>query len=131
MSLQGKTFFVVSRANKAIDGICSRLRTKGIRIEFCTSGFQAISLLEKNLKTKALKFDLMIIFGDSDDMPVREVLNLTRVNINKKDLPIFIMDKASDTDTIIQLKNEGGNEYLVDFDDFSKILEKLAILLPN
>lgn len=127
--LSGKKIFVVSQPGKVIDGICSRLRTKGIGIELCTSGFQAISIIEKKVSREELLYDLLIIFGDSEDMPAREILNLTRLNVDNKKLPIFVMDKASDTDTIIQLRNEGADEYLVDFNDFSKILEKLSKLL--
>lgn len=68
----------------------------------------------------------MIIFKDSYDMPAREILNLTRINASKIALPILVMAEASNTDDIIELMNEGANEYLADFQDFSKLLAKLA-----
>jgi DNA-binding response OmpR family regulator len=124
MILKDKNFLVVSDPNAVIDGICSRLRTKGIGIEFCSSGFQAISNLERIINKKEKMYDLMIIFKDSYDMPAREILNLTRINASKIALPILVMAEASNTDDIIELMNEGANEYLADFQDFSKLLAK-------
>ena len=124
-SLDDKNFLIISESTPLIDGICSRLRTQGAKIEFCPSGFQAISLLEEKLKANPRPYDLAIITDECEDMPPREILGLMRVNIDKHKLPILIFGKERDPDAIMQLLYEEANGYLLDYKNFSKVIEKI------
>ncbi len=124
-SLKGKSILIVAEPNQMVDGICSRLRTLGVAIEYISSGFQAVSIIEKAAVIKSLEFNLIILFENCEDMPQREILNLIRLSSTAKVLPIICFSKEANVDEIKVMIQEGANGFLVDYDNFNKVLDKV------
>lgn len=116
-----------NRKNK----LSTRLRMLGYHTELISSGFQALNKLEE-MKEKNLKlYRLFLIIGDSEDMPGREILMLSReVKKDKNKLPILFVSKESDPDIIIQTLKEGANDYLVEGENEGPIVTKIQKLAP-
>lgn len=128
-SLRGKNILIVAEPGQMIDGICSRLRTQGVSIEFITSGFQAISMIEKDAKNPGMEFQLIILFENCLDMPQREVLNLVRLTYPAKKLPILCLSKETNVDDIKVMLQEGSSGFLVDYGNFNKVLDKIGSVI--
>jgi PleD family two-component response regulator len=125
-NLKGKTILIVAEPGQMIDGICSRLRTQGVAIEFISSGFQAVALIEKAVLRNSLVFNLVILFENCHDMPQREILNLVRLSSPINKLPILCMSKETDVADIKIILKEGSNDFLIDYDNFNKVLDKVT-----
>lgn len=128
-SLSGKSILIVAEPGQMVDGICSRLRTQGVAIEFISSGFQAVSILEKECNASHMSFNLVILFENCHDMPQREILNLVRLKYPVKKLPILCLSKESSVDEVMVMLEEGSSGFLVDYDNFNKVLEKISSLI--
>lgn len=110
------------RSNLAV-----KLRLMGYATEVSSSGFQAIHLLEEAQDFNLKAYRGLIITEDSEDMPGREIMLLVRNIMPSKDkFPIFYLSKITDPDEIIQIIHEGANEYIVAFENQSKIIEKIS-----
>lgn len=107
----------------------SRLRHTGYETEMVSSGFQAIHMVERATDNNKY-FTLVLIIEDSDDMPGREILNLLRAIADKKKLPILRMSKEKEPEAILEMMNEGANDFLVLTDNFQKLLLKVEKLAP-
>ena len=108
----------------------TRLRMLGYTPEVCSSGMQAISLLEKSDKAR-ITYRSILIIGDSEDMPGREVMLLMReIEKDKGTLPILIVDEDNDPENILQAIHEGANDYIVDVNNDVKIVKKLQKIAP-
>jgi DNA-binding response OmpR family regulator len=128
-NLKGKSILIVADPGQMIDGICSRLRTQGVAIEFISSGFQAVALIEKGALRKSLEFNLVILFENCYDMPQREILNLVRLSAPVNKLPILCMSKETEVTDIKVILKEGSNDFLIDYDNFNKVLDKVSSTL--
>ncbi len=129
ISLRGKNILIVAEPGQMIDGICSRLRTQGVSIEFISSGFQAVSMMEKDAETPSMEFQLIILFENCLDMPQREVLNLVRLSYLAKKLPILCLSKETNVDDIKVMLQEGSSGFLVDYGNFNKVLDKICSVI--
>jgi PleD family two-component response regulator len=108
----------------------SRLRMMGYATEMSASGFQAIHLLEAAQKQKK-SYRLILIVGDSEDMPGREILLLMRnINESKKSLPILYVHKDKDPDEILNIMKEGANDYIVEGPNDGQIVTKIKKYAP-
>jgi CheY-like chemotaxis protein len=112
------------------NNLSSRLRMMGYTTELISSGFQAIHLLEQSEKLKK-SYAIVIILGESEDMPGREVLLLSRQLVkNKNKLPILYINKDKDPDEILQIIKEGANDYIVEGQNDSQIVAKVQKFAP-
>lgn len=102
----------------------------GYSTELCSSGFQAIYLLEQSANLRK-SYAIVLILGESEDMPGREVLLLARqVNESKQKLPILYINKDRDPDEILQIIKEGANDYIVEGQSDSQIVAKIQKFAP-
>ncbi len=121
---------IVDQDHTRKNNISSRLRMMGYSTELSSSGFQAISLLEES-NTSSKVYKLVVIVGESEDMPGREILLLMRqVNDNKKRLPILFVNPENDPTHIIQVIKEGANDYIVETQNDGQIVTKIQKLAP-
>lgn len=106
--------------------LAMRLRLNGHKTELCSSGFQAIQLLESFGKEE--KYALMIIVGDPDDMPGREILLLARGVVKKAALPILfcVPDGVSEKESLTFV--DEGADLCVPRRAFGDLLEKIDLL---
>ncbi|MCF8058782.1 MAG: response regulator [Bacteriovoracaceae bacterium] len=112
------------------NNISSRLRMMGYTTELTSSGFHAISLLEKSNNSKKF-YKMIVILGESEDMPGREILLLMReVNESKKKLPILFVNPENDPDHILQVIREGANDYIVEIQNDGQIVSKVQKIAP-
>lgn len=113
------------------NNLSSRLRMIGYQTELISSGFQVLNKLEET-KDKGLKdYRLVLIIGDSEDMPGREILLLSReVRKDKSKLPILYVSSENDPNEILQTLKEGANDYLVVSDSEGPIVSKVQKLAP-
>jgi PleD family two-component response regulator len=113
------------------NNLSSKLRHVGYATELCSSGFHAVHLLEKIERDNSKCYRLILIIGDTADMPGREVLLLMRNVIESKNkLPILILHEDSDPDNILQTIKEGANDYIVDIENYGKVLTKVQKFAP-
>lgn len=113
------------------NNLSSRLRMIGYSTELISSGFQTLSLLEKSRDKKITNYRMVIIIGDSEDMPGREVLLLAReISKDKSKLPILYVARENDPDLIVQIIKEGANDYLVETSNEAPIVNKIQKLAP-
>ena len=73
-----------------------RLRLNGHDVELCSSGFRAVHLLEAE---KSQPYALVLIGGDAEDMPGREVLLLART---------IVKEKGSAPHSLLHVQRDGG-----------------------
>lgn len=112
------------------NNLSSRLRMMGYTTELSASGFHAISLLEESQK-RIKSYRLILILGDAEDMPGREILLLMRtINQNKTSLPILYVNEDKDPEEIIKVIKEGANDYIVDVQNEGQIVSKVKKFAP-
>lgn len=111
--------------------LATKLRLMGHATEVSSSGFHAIHLLEQAKDFKMKNYSGLIIVENSGDMPAREIMLLAR-NIfdNKLKFPILYLSKNNDPDEILQTIQEGANEYIIDFNNQTKVLDKVSKHIP-
>lgn len=111
--------------------LATKLRLMGHTTEVSSSGFQVIHLLEQAIAFKTKSYSGLIIAEDSEDMPAREIMLLTR-NLfkDKTHFPILFLSKNHDPNDILLTIQEGANEYIVDFENQAKVLEKTKKHFP-
>lgn len=103
----------------------------GYDTELMSSGFQVLHRLEESRDKKTKSYCLVLILGDSEDMPGREIMLLSReVKKDKTKLPILYVAKENDPDYIIQMIKEGANDYIVETSNEGQILSKVQKLVP-
>ena len=99
--------------------LASKLRLDNFEVEFATSGFHLLHLLER-LKD----IDMLILNEDMHDMSAHEIIGLVRLSKSKTELPILFISKNSDEAEICNLVFNGANEYIVQSPNFRPILER-------
>ena len=115
------------------NNLSSRLRMLGYGIEICSSGFQAIHLLEETLLNKESNknYRLILVLDDSEDMSGREIMLLMRELVkDKAKLPILIGHPDDDPENILKIIKEGANDYIVDVKNDGKIITKIKKVAP-
>ncbi len=126
-----KTVLIIDTDKTHSNNISSRLRLSGYNTELCSSGFQALNLVESSVNT-GRSYILAIISGDMEDMPGREILLLLRNVLPKDKLPIlFFIPDENDTEEIVQIAEEGANDCVLATDNFQKVLSKVQILTSH
>lgn len=130
--IQNKILLIVDTNIQRRSHLATKLRLVGHTTEVSDSGFQVISLLENAIDHKQKSYSGLIIVEDSEDMPGREIMLLVR-NLfkDKSSFPILVLNRAHDPDDILLTIKEGANEYVVDFDNQSKVLEKVRKHIPE
>ncbi len=109
----------------------SKLQLAGYETELTNSGFHALSLLEKSQEAKKGPYCMVLLVGDSEDMPAKEVLLLMRnIEQSKKQLPILFIHEDDDPDIIMETIVEGANDYIVEIENNGKILGKVQKIIP-
>lgn len=122
---------IVDQNTNRKSNLSVRLRVSGYSTELTSSGFHAIHLLEKSLKSEQKSYNIIIILGNSEDMPGREILLIMRTVIkDKKKLPILYVSNDDDPDEILKIIHEGANDYIVDSGSEGQILPKVMKLAP-
>ena len=112
------------------NNLSSRLRMMGYSTELSSSGFHSISLLEEAQKQKKF-YRLILIVGEAEDMPGREILLLMRaINTSKTALPILYVNKDKDPDEILNVIKDGANDYIVESHNDSQIVTKVKKFAP-
>lgn len=127
------TILLVDQNPTRRNNLSSRLRMMGYTIEIASSGFQAIHLLEDTQTNQYNKkrYRLILILGDSEDMPGREILLLMREIIKEKaKLPILLGNPDDDPENILKMIKEGANDYIVDMKNDGKIVNKITKIAP-
>ena len=121
---------IIDQNHTRRNNMSSRLRVMGYATEMSASGFQSIALLETSQKLKK-SYRLILIVGDAEDMPGREILLLMRtINESKKSLPIFYVHKDKDPDEILNIIKEGANDYIVEGPNDGQIVSKVKKFAP-
>lgn len=129
MKKENIVLIIDQNANRK-NNLSSRLRMMGYSTELCSSGFQAVHLLEQSEKSKKT-YSIVLIIGESEDMPGREILLLARqINDSKTKLPILYINKDKDPDEILQIIKEGANDYIVESHNDSQIVSKIQKFAP-
>ncbi|MCR9205735.1 MAG: response regulator [Halobacteriovoraceae bacterium] len=113
------------------NNLSTRLRMLGYHTELISSGFQVLSKLEETKENNLKVYRLVLIIGDSEDMPGREIILLSReVRKDKAKLPILYVSSENDPDEILQTLKEGANDYLVVSESEGPIVSKVQKLAP-
>lgn len=113
------------------NNLSSRLRILGYQTELMSSGCQAIHRIEKMKEQNSMHFCLILLIGDSEDMPAREILLLSReIRKDKKKLPILYVHRETDPNAVIQTLQEGANDVLVEDSNEGPIVTKIQKLAP-
>lgn len=103
------------------DEYSSRFRTKGIKVEQATGGFQALSLVENN------EYGLIIIVENMADMAGFEIISLIRTTHQKQKLPILFVlpgDEKLDQQKLVDV-----NTCLESTANFNQIMQETKSLL--
>lgn len=107
-----------------------KIRLLGYMTELCTSGFNAISILEKAEKNQK-KYPLVIISGHTDDMPSKEiVIHLRTFQPKKEELAILFIGQGLSTEEILEIIDFGANDFIVRSDNMAKAMDKIQKLYP-
>ena len=113
------------------NNLSSKLRHVGYATELSSSGFHAIHLIEKGAKSDSKLYKLVLIVGDSSDMPGREILLLMRNLVESKEkLPILFLHEDNDPESILETMKEGANDYIVDLQNYGKVITKVQKFAP-
>lgn len=129
MKKENIVLIIDQNANRK-NNLSTRLRMIGYSTEISSSGFQAIHLLEQSEKSNK-SYSIVLILGESEDMPGREILLLARqINSSKTKLPILYINKDKDPDEILQIIKEGANDYIVEGQNDSQIVTKIQKFAP-
>jgi PleD family two-component response regulator len=122
---------IIDESTTRKNNLSSKLRHIGYATEVCSSGFHAIHLVEKIGMSASKLYRIVLIVGDSTDMPAREVLLLMRNVIQSKEkLPILFLHEDNDPDNILETIKDGANDYIVDLQNYGKILGKVQKFAP-
>jgi len=117
---------IVDQNAQRRSNLATKLRLMGHTAEASTSGFQILHLIEDALNYELKSYAGLIIVEDSEDMPAREILLLVRnLHKNKEKFPILFLSKNHDPDDILLTIKEGANEYVIDFENQSKVTDKI------
>jgi DNA-binding response OmpR family regulator len=111
---------IVTEAINFRNNLASKLRIANFEVEFATSAFHLLHLLENEFEP----FQMVIINEDMHDMSAREMIALVRLAKSKKQLPILFISKSNDEEDIYELVLNGANEYVVQTANFIPILER-------
>ncbi len=130
-TVKSNIVLIVDQNIQRRSNLATKLRLMGHITEVSSSGFQVIHLLEQAINYKAKSYSGLIIAEDSEDMPAREIMLLSR-NIfkNKERFPILFLSKNHDPDDILLTIQEGANEYIIDYENQAKVLEKFKKHFP-
>jgi PleD family two-component response regulator len=91
---------------------------KTFDLKFASGGFHAIHLIEEE------KFGLIVIVGNSDEMPAIELITLLRTSYNQQDLPIlFLYPKGSSE--MLDAIEAGANAYLPISQNLNPMIKKI------
>ena len=129
MSIIKHHSFKILIASEAIafrNNLASKLRLDDFEVEFATSGFHLLHLLEK-----FHDFKMVIINEDMHDMSAPEMMGLVRLAKTKPELPILFISKNINEADIREIILNGANEYIVQTPNFNPILEKAHKYLHN
>ncbi len=111
--------------------LATKLRLMGYTTELSSSGLHVVHLLEQAIDYKLKSYSGLIIVENSEDMPGREIMLLTRnIEKDKERFPILLLSKGHDPEEILLAIQEGANEYIIDFDNQGKILDKVKKHFP-
>ena len=133
MKYKKKAILIIDANKKRSLNLSSRLRLKGYPLESYSSGMQALKCLESSSPSQTY-YTLVILSGDSKEMPAREILSLIRNIASKKDLPILFLfsesQKERDEDELQAIQEE-SNSWAVHTDPFQDILAKIDALMAS
>lgn len=114
-----KLLIVDAKASRR-DSIATRFRLQGFKVELSNSGFQCLSLIEKE------DYKNVIIFGNAPDMPAIELISLIRDRNKKDKLQILFVDKSAEQNEVLEYFKLGVNDFIVYNDKiFAALLEKI------
>lgn len=102
------------------NNLASKLRIDNFEVEFATSAFHMLHLLEQEKEP----FHMVIINENMHDMSAIEMIGLVRLAKSKQELPILFISKSNDEEDICELVFTGANEYVVQTANFNPILER-------
>jgi DNA-binding response OmpR family regulator len=109
---------IATEAIKFRNNLASKLRIDNFEVDFATSAFHLLHLLERE------DFQMLINNEDMNDMSAQEMISLVRLVKSKQELPILFISKNSDETDICQMIFTGANEYVVQTTNFNPILER-------
>lgn len=124
------TLLLVDPNQQRRNNLSTRFRLQGYDVELATSGFHCIHLVE-DAKDRQKTYSLVLIVENMDDMPGREIIQLTRdINPLKDKYPILYMSSEKDPEEVLEFMNLGVNDFIVLTDNFKAILDKALKLAP-
>ena len=111
--------------------LATKLRIQGHDTEVSSSGFHLLNMIEQAIKFDNKTFRGLVIVGNSEDMPAREIILLVR-NIfqSKVVFPILCVGGSEDPEEIVEIIKEGANEFVINISDQVKIIEKINKYFP-
>ena len=116
---------IVDKNAQRRSNLATKLRLMGYNVEISDSGFQVIHLLEQAQEFSTKSYSGLIITENSEDMPAREIMLLSRnIYSDKEKFPILYLSKNHDPDDILLTIKEGANEYIVDLENQANVINK-------
>lgn len=121
-----KCILIVDKKPSRRDTLASRFRLQGIKVELSPSGFQALSMIEKD------SYDTVIILGNQQDMSAYELISLMRNVYKKEELQIIYTDLKIDEDIVMNILKQGASEFIIYSEKiFGTILPKVEAFTPR
>lgn len=102
------------------DALATRLRIQDFHVEFATSGFHLLHLIEKPKGCS-----LVILFENMADMPADEIILMIRSTKNKTELPILYVSQKNCKEEIFNKVTSGVNDYIVRTSHFQPIIARV------
>lgn len=112
-----KKLLLVSDKKKFRD-LAGQVLRKNYNVKFASGGFHALHLIEEE------GFEMVVIVGNSEEMPAIELITLLRTGHNQKDLPILFLYSKGSTEMLDAIE-AGANGYLPISQNLNPLVKKI------